>query len=301
MSELVNCGSNNGVAVVGSMMIDFVAYSPRIPHVGETIFGSKFEKNYGGKGANQAVMVNNLGIPVSMFCKIGQDSFGEEYIQHLGSVGVTVHALKADVGISTGIACITVDDNGSNSIVIIPGANIAITANDITFDESDNETTTANPLKCWANDILKANVIVCQNEISRIGTETVLKMVFDYNNSISNHSKQSKITIFNPAPATKECLEYFAYADIICPNEVELAMLTDMPTNTDIEIECAVKQLLNHPTNMKNTGCQVAIVTLGARGVCLYRKSAKSSGIQFISAPSVKCIDTVGAGDCFIG
>ena len=71
------------VAVVGSIMMDFVAYSPRIPIIGETIFGSKFEKNYGGKGANQAIMMKNLNTKVSMFCKVGSDTFGEEYINHL--------------------------------------------------------------------------------------------------------------------------------------------------------------------------------------------------------------------------
>lgn len=292
-----------GVGVVGSTMIDMVAYSPRIPVIGETIFGSKFVQNYGGKGANQMVMVANLGTKASMFCKVGNDSLGAGYVASLRGMGVTVHDLQHETE-STGIACITVDDTGNNSIVIIPGANVTITENEVR--------------NVWAEHILQCRVVVCQNEITSIATRSTLELIREHNNRLgtpdvtvgtaeaeaeaevatavfpAKHSHHI-VTVFNPAPVgnVEACLACAVLADIVCPNEIELGMLVSMPTDTMEQIEAAVKQLLI-------LGCSAVVVTLGPRGACVGRSD--TPGLEFVTAPVVKnCVDTVGAGDCFIG
>lgn len=276
--------------MVGSTMVDMVAYSPRIPVIGETIFGTKFEQNYGGKGANQVVMVANMETQASMFCKVGADAFGSAYVASLRGMGVTVHALTHATE-STGIACITVDEAGSNSIVIIPGANVTITEEEV--------------LGSWAADILQCRVVVCQNEITSTATKCTLQMIRDHNRRcapgeggdaaafVFRHPGQI-VSVFNPAPVADpiRCLECALLADIVCPNEVELGMLAGMPADSAAEIEAAARRLLE-------LGCGSVVVTLGARGACI---ACPGEPLTFVPAPVLdNCVDTVGAGDCFIG
>jgi len=284
---------NTGVGVVGSTMVDMVAYSPRIPVIGETIFGTKFEQNYGGKGANQMVMVANLETEAHMFCKVGGDSFGAGYMESLRGMGVTVHALKHETE-STGIACITVDGAGNNSIVIIPGANVTITNEEVN--------------KMWAAEILRRRVVVLQNEITSSATRTALEIIRKHNqlapvdavgwgaSSVFRH-RSHIVSVFNPAPVADvaTCLECALLADVVCPNEVELGMLVGMPTETTEQVETAARRLLA-------LGCVTVVVTLGSRGACVGTGTDGEVKLEFVPAPVVaNCVDTVGAGDCFIG
>lgn len=265
------------IAVVGSMMIDFVTYAERIPVLGETILGSQFEKNFGGKGANQAYMSNNLGVSVAMCCSIGSDAFGLDYVNFLKSRSMTMVCIED--GGSTGIASITVDHAGHNSIVIIPGANLSLTSSTI---ES----------LAFESVISSCKLLLCQNEITYEATEAALRM-----------AKQKNIrSVLNPAPANENLKNLIPLVDILCPNETELSTLTGMPTDTMKEVEDAATKLLQ-------LGCSTVIVTLGERGCCVAvsepANAAQPYSILFVPLPdactSVKVVDTVGAGDCFIG
>ncbi|MGJ3251831.1 MAG: ribokinase [Elainellaceae cyanobacterium] len=119
------------VIVFGSINMDLVALSPRLPMPGETIVGHQFETIPGGKGANQAVAVARLGIPTQMVGRVGGDSFGHELIAKLHESGVGCDRIVIDSETTSGIAVIEVDDQGENHIVIISGANGRFDATDI--------------------------------------------------------------------------------------------------------------------------------------------------------------------------
>lgn len=236
-----------------------------MPLVGETMYGKGFQKSYGGKGANQAVQAALLGAKTIMRGVIGGDTFGSDYISHLISVGVDTDHIAVGSRHTTGVATITVDDAGQNSIIIVPGANEDFT--DSIIEEN--------------NSLIKSsNVLVCQNEIPVQATKAAL----------ISARQHGTVTILNPAPASTELISLVPYCDILCPNEVELAMLSGLEVKSEQEITAAAMKLLSG-------GCKVVLVTLGEKGACLVRKS----GTIFFPTKAVNAVDTVGAGDSFIG
>ena len=122
--------SKKPVVVVGSINIDLVSTTSRIPAIGETISGKDFHVHPGGKGANQAVAVGRLGYPVRMIGRIGNDAFGQQLRSNLESAGVDASGVTASEGTS-GVAVILVDDMGDNSIVITAGANALLSPQDL--------------------------------------------------------------------------------------------------------------------------------------------------------------------------
>ncbi|XP_042645203.1 ribokinase isoform X2 [Tyto alba] len=128
------------VVVVGSCMTDLVSLTTRLPRVGETILGHKFFIGFGGKGANQCVQSARLGAKTSLICKVGKDSFGNDYVENLKKNGIST---------------------GQNVIVIVPGANLLLNVED---------------LKRASDVICKAKVVVCQLEITPAVSLEALKM-----------------------------------------------------------------------------------------------------------------------------
>ena len=110
-------------AVIGSINTDMVARTPRFPAPGESIIGSVFRTEFGGKGANQAIALARLGAEVCMAGKVGDDLFGKKYLEHLIEEKVNVDCVAVETGETTGVADIWVADSGENSIISIPGAN----------------------------------------------------------------------------------------------------------------------------------------------------------------------------------
>jgi ribokinase len=111
------------VAVVGSLNMDLVVKTPRIPQVGETIKGSNFIVNPGGKGANQAVAIGKLAGDVNMIGCVGNDHHGQSLIDSLKESGVKTDYIRKIDGVSTGVAVIMVYEDGNNSIILHGGAN----------------------------------------------------------------------------------------------------------------------------------------------------------------------------------
>jgi len=262
------------VLVLGSLMVDVVARSERLPTIGETIFGDSFVKTFGGKGANQAVAVSRLGVKVSMCGTVGQDAWGTEYMEQLKQEGVDITYIRRcdDKSVSTGVAHIIVTHSGANVIVVIPGSNSHITVRDI------------SPLEVLISSV---KVLVTQNEIPPEVTLEALRLA----------KKHNTLSVFNPAPAFLQnqsssitVLDLVAACDVVVPNETELAALTGLPTTTDEGIKLAAEKL-------KETGPRAVVVTLGDRGACLVLENR----CTFYPAVKVDCKDTVGAGDSFIG
>ena len=119
------------ITVVGSLNMDLVVRTPRIPRPGETIIGSDFHTIPGGKGANQAVAAAKLGADVSMIGRVGADDFGKALLANLNSVNINSNLVRQDSSAATGIALITVEDSGENNIVLAPGANMKLSVDDV--------------------------------------------------------------------------------------------------------------------------------------------------------------------------
>lgn len=204
------------------------------------------------------------------FCgKVGCDSLADDYFTQFSKEKVTTTYLHRCDSSPTGIACISVDATGNNSIIIIPGANGTVTIDDVA--EID---------KVLQKDI---KIVICQNEIPPSVTKEVLGMA----------KRSNTVSIFNPAPALPfdYLREIIELSTIVCPNETELSTLTGLPTESNEEVIIAAQHLL------VIGGCQIVITTLGARGAVI----VTNEGVISLDAPMVQAVDTVGAGDAFIG
>lgn len=256
---------NPRICVVGSSNIDLIAKVPRLPKLGETLVGHSFHLGYGGKGANQAVMAARLGADVVMVTKIGRDVFGEGTLDNYRKQGIGTEYVLFDNARFSGVAPIFVDDEGRNVIVIVPGANMGLTPDDV--DRA-------------ADMIGSAAVLICQLEVPVETTLAALRV-----------GRQAGVrTILNPAPATSVPDEMLAMADYCVPNETETEILTNLPVTSIDEAHTAAQAL-------RARGSGTVIITLGDRGALV----ADASGATHYPAVEVAAVDSTGAGDAFVG
>jgi ribokinase len=252
------------VVVFGSINMDLVVRTPRLPTPGETLTGHTFFTAPGGKGANQAVACARLGAPTRMVGRVGDDLFGEQLRASLRSFGVQDDGVLTTPGPS-GVALIAVDDTAENTIVIVPGANGAVSIADI-------------PRLERALD--GARALLLQLEVP---IETVVAA------ARAAHTRGVTV-ILDPAPALPLPDELYALADIITPNEHEAATLTGIAVRDDQGAIAAARALIAR-------GARRVAIKLGARGAL----TADTEGEQFWSSFTVTPVDTVAAGDAFNG
>jgi ribokinase len=253
------------VVVIGSLNMDLVTRAPRLPRGGETLIGESFATVSGGKGANQAVAAARLGAQVSMVGCVGSDAYGEELRGALLAEQIDCQAVST-VDDSSGVALIVVDDNSQNAIVIVAGANGALTAEVI--DRFDA--------------VLRvADVIICQLEIPDATVGHALK----------RGRELGKTVILNPAPASRPLpADWYASIDYLIPNESEASALSGLPVDSLASAETAAARLIS-------LGAGKVIITLGAQGSLF----ANGKGFEHFPAPKVKAVDTTAAGDTFVG
>jgi len=193
----------NKVLVVGSINMDLVVEAGKFPVPGETLLGQRFSTFPGGKGANQAVAARRLGAQVAMIGCVGGDPFGRELLGLLEKEGVDTRYVRTEKGISTGVAAITVSQ-AENSIVVVPGANHALSPSDIQVAES-----------AFAD----ADLVLCQLEIPLETVEAAAMLA----------ERHGKPFILNPAPAMPLPEALRARAALVTPNEHELSILFSIP------------------------------------------------------------------------
>ena len=253
------------VAVVGSANVDLTTFNDVFPRPGETIFGKHFDLGFGGKGANQAVAARLCGANVGMVAKVGSDLFGPATIKNFESLGIDASHVRIAEGVSSGVAPIFVEPNGQNRIIVVKGANDALSPEDVDA---------AAPL------LRTADTIVMQFEIP---LRTVYHAV--------RFAKENGIRcIVNPAPAQAVDFKAAGAADYFIPNETEAEFITGMPVQSiDDAKKCAEFLLLQ--------GMRRIVITLGERGSLV----AGADGVELIPAFKVQAVDTTGAGDAFIG
>jgi len=254
------------IVVFGSINMDLVVRAPHIPIPGETILGSDFVMVPGGKGANQAVAASRLGAHVHMVGAVGNDAFGPQLRQSLADYGVDITYVRQSDAAS-GVALITVDDKGENSIVVASGANMRL-PDDI--------------LDSLNQALHHATILLLQLEIPLDLVITAAHLA----------KKRGVMVILDPAPAPAQPLptELLQSIDVITPNENETAALTGInPIDT--------AQAMQAATKLHQLGVPNVIIKRGGQGLLW------SDGSKTITQPAfvVPVVDTVAAGDSFNG
>lgn len=257
---------NKKILVIGSLNMDMVIPVKELPQRGETILGGSPDYIPGGKGANQACAAGKLGGSVTMLGKVGKDAMGRTLKENLAAAGVDVSPVEETPDAPTGMAVIYVSETGSNSIVVIPGANALCDAAYIQANE----------------DLIAASdIIVLQLEIPY---EAVFR-------AIELAKKHGRLVVLNPAPAPDSLpLEVIAKLDYFTPNETELARIAGLPVGGVEEAIAAGKKLVSQ-------GVGTVLATLGEAGALL----VTSQEAKVIPTLRVKAVDTTAAGDTFNG
>ncbi len=250
---------------IGSINMDLVVQVDRFPSPGETLTGKTFNTFPGGKGANQAVALARLGADVRMAGKVGDDSFGEEYLEHFTAAGVDIAAVQMVSGCSTGVAVIEVDGLGENHIVIVPGAN----------GEVDRE---------YARQILESRG---EPDIFLLQLETPLDAIAFILQELKRRGKRS---VLDPAPmpAKEEFAKLIPFLDVVTPNETEIGLLTGV----DVQDLDSAKQAGD---TLLNQGVHTVIIKAGGHGSYI----VTGEGARHVPAFKVEVADTTGAGDSF--
>jgi len=255
------------IVVVGSINLDLVAATERIPTAGETVAGSSFQTFAGGKGANQAVAAARLAGQVSMLGKLGTDAFSVQLRESLANANVNTDAVDVVSG-SSGVALITTDAEGQNAITVVAGANARLGPAD---------------LEAHIELIRSAGILLTQLEIP---IETV-----EYLAGIA--VEEGIPLMLDPAPACPLPSSLLNRVNWLTPNETETCILTGLPPGNlgERELEEAADKLLN-------AGCRNIVLKLGNRGCYL----ALADGTrERLAAYAVSAVDTTAAGDAFNG
>lgn len=255
----------NKIVVIGSSNTDMVLKTTHFPKPGETILGGDFFVFQGGKGANQAVAAARLDGEVSFICKVGNDSFGNDAIEHYENECIDVSGILIDTTAPTGVAVITVNAEGENSIIVASGANALLSVDDI--ENSLDKLTNAD----W---------LITQ-------LETPLPVI-EFLASFSREN--NKKFILNPAPAQALPDTIYEGLFLITPNETETELLTGIAVIDEKSAKIASQAF-------KSKGVQNVIITLGSKGA--YGNCKDFEGI--IDSFKVQAVDTTAAGDVFNG
>ena len=254
------------ISVLGIFVADISFSGPKIPAIGETILGNKYNVGPGGKGCNQAVAIARLGAKVNFISKIGKDSYGELALNTLTKNKINTESVIQDENLQTGVAGILVDKNsGKNAINVIVGA-----PSTLKVAEIDKHI-----------DIIKSSkIFLTQLEVPKDVTLHCLKTA----------KENGCLTILNPAPASEITKEFYSNIDYFTPNETEAEFYTGIKITNEKEAKQAADKLIN-------LGIKKIIITLGEKG--LFYSDGKEE--IYLKSSSVEAIDTTGAGDAFNG
>lgn len=251
------------IVVFGSINMDLVVRTARLPQAGETLLGEAFFTAAGGKGANQAVACARLGASTALIGRVGTDLFGPLLLAGLQAYGVDTSAVQTDPAQPSGVALITVDGQGENTIIGVSGANGLVAA----------------------DDLARLAALLPQARLLLLQLEVPLPHVI----AAARLAREHGVTVMlDPAPAVPLPPELYGLIDILTPNETEAATLIGAAVQTQPEVVRAAQVL-------HKRGAKHVVIKLGPKGV--YWTDGATSRLT----PSfmVKAVDTVAAGDAF--
>lgn len=250
--------------VVGSYATGLTMKVERLPHTGETLLGTGYRVDYGGKGSNQAVGCARLGADVRLIAKIGKDPFGDGALKLYQGEGVGVAHVRQTTEAPTGVGFIVVEAaSGHNCIVLDPGANELLSAADVAGSEDAFDS---------------ANVVLTQLEIPVPAAEAAL----------AGGRARGAVTILNPAPVRPLPPSILQLVDILTPNETEARVLAGRRPDDEAEPETIARELIG-------SGVRQVVMTLGEKGALI----VTASSTKHVPAQKMTAVDTTGAGDAF--
>lgn len=253
------------IAVLGSINMDLVFKTPRMPMPGETLMGDSFHQIHGGKGANQAVAAARMGGAVGLIACVGQDDFGRSCVTSLEKDGIDTQLIRKIDACATGVAGILLDAHGENSIVLAAGANALLNLDDV---------------KRAQNAIQQAKILVCQLETPFASVQHAINIAHEAGTPV----------LLNPAPMQNFDQNVLQKIDYLVLNETEASQLSGVPVKNSSQAKEAISVL-------QARGSHIVIVTLGAAGIVL----ATADDMIDLAAYPVTVVDTTAAGDTFVG
>ena len=257
------------ILVVGSLVMDLIVTTERFCGAGETVIGKDFATAPGGKGANQAVQAARLGADVTMVGKVGKDDFGKALIRSLRESGGNTDCILSVNGVSTAVGNVQIQKNAQgveNRIIVVPGANFALTKEDVSFLEEK---------------IADYDMVILQHEIPMEVNVAVAAFA---------HAKNVPV-VLNPAPSAAVPEEMIPWVTFLCPNEHEAGDISGIqPVNAD--------SILGSANRLHEMGFRKVLITWGKNG-CLLSDGATTTFSPAME--NVAVVDPTAAGDSFIG
>lgn len=259
------------ILVVGSFVMDLIVSAKRFPDRGETVLGTGYQTATGGKGANQAVQAARLGADVTMVGKVGADDFGRRLVAGARAAGVNVDHVCIAQDTFSAIGNVQLEEmpggGTANRIIVVPGANMALSGEDVAFLEQE---------------IRGFDMVLLQLEIP-----------MEINLLVARCAQADGVPVMlNSAPYAPLPPELLRLITYISPNEHEASLLTGLPVENHRQVEAALEAI-------RSMGVENVLITLGSRGaVCL------DGGGQLTVCPAVSGLevkDPTAAGDSFVG
>ena len=268
---MLNRNSPPKIVVLGSINMDLVVRCAKLPSPGQTVLAQSSHEFCGGKGANQAVAAALAGGDVCMIGAVGSDAFADRLLDNLTGHGIDCSAVARRADLASGLAVISVDAAGQNSIMVVPGANASVTR----------------------DDVLSAKTLIEQCDVLLLQLEIPIDAVLA---GIEVDQQPGVRVVLDPAPAVDQLPARCLTVDLLCPNESEAAQLTGLPVES-------VEQALAAATALQQTGVKTVAITLGSQGTLLLGSGVvlDASGSQLIPAFPIQAVDTTAAGDAFAG
>lgn len=253
------------ITVLGSINMDLVIRCVELPRAGQTILAQSSSEFCGGKGANQAVAAAEAGGDVSFIGAVGGDAFADRLLGNLSRYGIACEAIAQRSHQASGLAIISVDQHGQNSILVVSGANASISR----------------------DDVIAAKALIQRSDMLLVQLEIPLDAVLA---GIEVAKDAGVRVVLDPAPVPSEFPPQLLAVDLLCPNESEAARLTGQRVESIDDAHRAADTL-------HQMGAQHVAITMGDQGTCLL-SDAES---RWIPAFPVKAVDTTAAGDAFAG
>jgi len=255
--------TDSGILIVGSLNADLVVRTDRFPGPGETVRGSELATLPGGKGANQAAAAALLGGDVRMLGAVGADAHGELLTGSLRRAGADVDGVRLIDGVATGTAMITVNADGENTIVVSPGANDRLTADDVRGSDAFSG---------------RSVLGLCLE----IDTSVVLA-------AAQRAGADGATVLLNLSPYAEVPEELLAATDVLLVNEHEASTLLGVDVESVDAAEVA--------SRLAGRGIRRAVVTRGSEGALVFDDGESAT----VPAVPVTAVDTTGCGDAFMG
>lgn len=250
------------IAVLGSINMDLMIRSAKLPLPGETVIADAKVENPGGKGANQAVAAARMGAEVTMIGCVGDDSFAEELVQNLEAEGVQTQLVSRKRETTSGVAVVMVETSGENAILVVPGANGLV----------------------GPAELEQARQVICDSDVLLMQLEVPVETVI----AAAAIAREAGVpVILDPAPAPAHFPAELLDVDLICPNQSEAAALLGQSVGS-VEEAALVSELVQ-------LGPRRAIITLADQGAVLF----DGEYVETVAAFEVDAVDSTAAGDAF--